>query len=119
MRNASASGKNFVEFRNSIRVTRPDGSIQEIGVGRPDGISGRKAVEVVGRILDGAAMLERLNEMSSDLMALRRRADAGDLSAMYDANIQIGLVRSLRGRMDDIGVHTRFVGDGGMFFEIA
>lgn len=52
--------------------------------------------------------LKRLNDAVSVLADLRRKADGGDEGAMYDANLQIEVVKSIRDGLVANGLKPRF-----------
>lgn len=112
---------NIFDYRRAVRVTQPDGSIGVIhfverGLGKCGGVAGKNnpqsyttsAMSVVSKSLNVFAMLDAINELVQSLKGLRKKADEGDDSAMYDANMQISLISELRRQMETSGGRTRY-----------
>lgn len=79
-------------------------------VTRLRGSDDREAVEVSSSAEDQSIdqVLELVNGIAETLSDLRRRADAGDVKAMYDANLQIELLKNARRKIEASGRKLRF-----------
>ena len=97
---------NFFTYRNQIRTGEDSHDIQ--AENQASDAKQPSAREVVTEQLALSDAIEQINGLSNSLFELRSRADAGDVQAMYDANMQIALLKAARERIARQGVKLYF-----------